>query len=350
MAILITGATGFLGSHVLQALRQKLGSLAEVAVLTRSLAAWKATPHSQDAAEAQVVVGSLEAPGAWQKPAAAPGAPLFNGPLTGIYHLAAVVHHSRQGAAAQHAVNVEGTCNMVRLAKEHGCRLLFVSTSGTVACSRNPDAQPDEQAPHCTQTVQHWPYYSSKVAAEVQAQRLATQLGVRLIIVRPPMLLGPGDCRGRSSATMVRFLSGRQPFGLHGGIHYVDIRDAAAALVAAMQHPSPRPVYHLRGTACTLQRYFADLGACAHRRPPRLMLPHAVAKALGAVDRNLGQLFLGKPLGLLPDPVVLEMAAHYWNFSSTYAEADLGFAPRPGKVTLQDCVAWLQRERPELRG
>jgi dihydroflavonol-4-reductase len=147
----------------------------------------------------------------------------------------------------------------------------------------------------------------------------------------------------------VRFLRGRQPFGLRGGMHYVDIRDAAAALVAAMQHPSPRPVYHLRGTSCSLSQYFADLGACANRRPPRFMLPHAVAKVLGALDRNLGQRLYGKPLGLLPDPVVLEMAAHYWNFASTYAEADLGFAPRPGRVTLQDCVDWLQLSRPTGR-
>ena len=79
----------------------------------------------------------------------------------------------------------------IREAAERGCRLVFVSTSGTVGCFRDPAGSADEASPFCEAEVGGWPYYRSKIDAEREARRLADQLGVRLVIMRPPVLLGP---------------------------------------------------------------------------------------------------------------------------------------------------------------
>ena len=68
---------------------------------------------------------------------------------------------------------------MVRLAARHRCRLVLVSTSGTVGCFRHPDATADEEAPYCEREVARWPYYNSKIQAEQTARKLADELGVQ---------------------------------------------------------------------------------------------------------------------------------------------------------------------------
>ena len=118
-------------------------------------------------------------------------------------------------------------------AARHRCRLVLVSTSGTVGCSRDPESRPDEEAPWCESTVARWPYYRSKLEAERPARALAEALGVELVVLRPPALLGPGDHRFRSTSSVLRALRRRLPFVVRGGMHFADIRDAARALASS---------------------------------------------------------------------------------------------------------------------
>ncbi|HET6345632.1 MAG TPA: NAD-dependent epimerase/dehydratase family protein, partial [Myxococcota bacterium] len=219
------------------------------------------------------------------------------------------------------------------------------STSGTVGCFRNEAEHADEEAPYCEAEVRGWPYYASKIKAEQAAQKLARESGVELVIIRPPIMLGPGDHRFRSTGHVIRFLRRRLPFLIRGGIHFVDIRDAAKALIAAMQHPAPKGVYHLQGTACSIERFFGQLEEISGVPQPRFHLPFPLAWGLAKADEWLGLRFRGEPLSLLPDPVVVEMATRYWGVRSNYAAEDLGFAPRDAKETLTDTVRWLRQNR-----
>jgi dihydroflavonol-4-reductase len=263
--------------------------------------------------------------------------------------LAALVRHSRRDAAEVYQVNIEGTQGMVRLAAHHGCRMVFVSTSGTVGCFRDPRAMADEDAPFCDGEVGTWPYYNSKIKAEKAGRSLAAQLGVELVIVRPPIMLGPGDHRFRSTGHVIRFLRRRLPFLIRGGIHFVDIRDVSQALIEAMRHPAPQHVYHLQGTACSIDRFFTTLEEISGIPQPKLHLPFHLAWMLAKACEWIGVHLRGEPLHLLPDPVVVEMATKYWGVRSLYAARDLGFASRDGRETLQDTVAWLQENHRDLR-
>ncbi len=244
--------------------------------------------------------------------------------------------------------NVDGTLAMVRLAAHLGARLLFVSSSGTVGASKDPADAPFEDASFAHQTAGAWPYYASKIRAEEEARRLAAQLGVELVVVRPPVMLGPGDHRFRSTGNIIRHLRRKLPFLLHGGIHFIDVRDAARAMLRAATIARPSPVYHLVGTSCTVPTFFGMIAAISGVPAPSLVLPAEVARRISVVVDAAVHALPGDRHSPLPDPVVFEMGAHHWGLSSVRAEAELDYHARPGIETLRDTIAWLRSHHPAL--
>ncbi|MDH3519529.1 MAG: NAD-dependent epimerase/dehydratase family protein [Myxococcales bacterium] len=335
---LVTGASGFLGRHLLEA-ESASAAAAPMLALVRDRGAWQRYAWTRRLARVDVIEAELAGAGALD--ASLP-------PLRGIYHLAALVRHSRRGSAEVQRTNVEGALHMVRLAARHGCRLVIASTSGTVACFERADVWADEDSPYCLETVADWPYYRSKIEMEQRATALAAELGVDLVRVRPPVLLGPGDHRLRSTAIVRRAIRGEFAFVVRGGMHFSDVRDAAQALRRAMLRREARPVYHLDGTACSLAEFFAMLAALSGRPAPRRTLPYALAWGLASANAQLERWLRGARIFPLPDPVVVEMASHHWGMRSRYAAADLGYASRDPRETLRDTIAWLRSHDASL--
>jgi dihydroflavonol-4-reductase len=324
--VLVTGATGFLGRHLLSALHAQA---IPAAVLVRRAAAWGTEPWQSEVGAVQVIEGEPLNTASWRSHAALGG-------VRTLVHAAGMVRHTRSAPEEMADFNVRGTLQMVQLAAHLGARLVFVSSSGTVGCFRSADIRAEEDAPYAEALTGRWPYYASKIRAEREAKALAEKLGVRLSIVRPPVLLGPGDHRRRSTGYVQKVLDGKVPVVPSGGMHFTDIRDVAQALVRLTQIEAPRPVYHLPGTASTLREFFAMVtevsGAPVVERP----LPRWAAIGLAQIA-TLG----GKIHPALPDPVVLEMATCFWGLTSLFAH-ELGYAPRPGRQTLCDTVSWLR--------
>jgi nucleoside-diphosphate-sugar epimerase len=339
-AYLVTGASGFLGRHLLEAITAQDPDARRVA-LVRDPSALAAQSWFAELGAIDLLRGDLAAlPSLAQDPLLAD--------LTGIYHCAAEVHHGRDHSEHQLAINIGGTESVMELAAATSARVVFVSTSGASGCSLDPEAAPDEDAPMCEDVVGSWPYYASKIEAERRARAMAEASGVELSSVRPPVMLGPGDHRFRSTGNIIKMLRGRLPFLIKGGISYVDIRDVASAMVRLMSLAKMRPVYHLPGTACSVEAFFRSVGQVASAPPPKIVLPYYAAHALAGLTK-WGALRAGRDKSPLPDPVVVEMARHYWGLSSKYAAEELGFNPRDSVQTLADTVAWLRVNHPELR-
>ena len=338
--ILVSGATGFLGRHVLTALSEQ--EACEPLALVRNIANWRGQSWANALGKVELVSGSVTRPDAWFDDERLDG-------LTGILHLAAVVRHSRNEPYDIYQTNVEGTLNMVRLAARKGCRMIFVSTSGTVGCFKSKNAWADENSAYCEDEVRDWPYYHSKILAERQARQLAKDLGVELVIIRPPVMLGPGDHRFRSTGHIIKHLLRKLPFLLHGGIHFIDIRDATQAILAAMKHKQPRPIYHLSGTACGVVEFFDMIESVSGVPRPSPVLPFQPAWVLALIDERVGIITKGEALHLLPDPVVIEMASRYWDVRSLWAEEELGYVARNGMETLRDTVGWLKEHHAEVK-
>ncbi len=328
-AVLVTGASGFLGRHLLQAMASDGDEWAPVALVS-DVAAWHQMEWTKQLS-VPTVTGRLDDAARW-------GGSSTLSNVTGVVHLAAVVQHHRAGADEMRRTNVDGTLATVRLAARLGCRMVYLSTSGTVGCFRTPGEWADEHSPFCTNRVKNWPYYASKIEAEQAARALATELGVELVIVRPPVMLGPGDHRGRSTGSVRRVLDGQVPVLFAGGMHFVDIRDVATALLAMLRLKDPRPVYHLAGTESTMADYFRRIATLANVRLHAPTVPAAALHLAAIANARLGRF----GLSVLPDPVVIEMASHYWGLRSRFAESELGFVARSADVTLRDTIAWLR--------
>lgn len=326
MTVLVTGATGFLGRHLLGALD---AARVPVAAIVRDRTSW---PYRAGEVGEVALIEGDPCGDAWVGAA--------RGTRT-IVHAAAIVAHSRRSPEAMIRVNVEGTRQVVRNASRLGARVVLVSSSGTVGCFRRPDAMADEHSPYVAATIDRWPYYRSKLDAERTARRLANQLGVELVIVRLPALLGPGDHRRRSTAHVSRVLTGGVPFVPCGGISFADARDVATAIARIATTASPRAIYHLPGANLTLARFFQMVAEVAGVGVTRRRAPAWLVDGLSLVTRGL-------PVRGLPDSVVLEMANHHWGLTSLWSHDELGYASRPARQTLMDTVAWLRSHHPAL--
>lgn len=338
--VLVTGATGFLGRHVLENLQTAQPGVRALA-LVRDRREWDRLDWTKGLCNVELIEGGLTGAQEWQQD------PRLKG-LGGILHLAAVVRHSRRDSADMYETNVDGTLRLVRLAARYRCRLVFLSTSGTVGCFPTRTQWADEDSAYCDRTVANWPYYDSKVQAERKARALAAELGVALTILRPPVLLGPGDHRFRSTGHIIRYLRGHLPFLIDGGMNFTDIRDAAPAIIAALWHPAARPVYHLPGTTCSVDEFFRMCREVSGVAEPKRKLPYQLALTLASAAERTAYLVPGGH-SPLPDPVVIEMASHWWGLRSRYAEAELGYKPRPPRQTLSDTITWLRQNHTALR-
>jgi dihydroflavonol-4-reductase len=324
--LLVTGASGFLGRHLLEAATAR--GISSVA-LVRDPNEWGVHAWQAQLGAVTVLRGTPLEPRGWLHPAADCG-------VTTIVHAAGLVQHSRLSPEPMLELNVRGTEQVVHAAQMLGARLIFISSSGTVGCFRDPSGSADEHAPYAEALVGSWPYYASKIEAERSARALASRIGVELSIVRPPVLLGPGDHRRRSTSYVQKFLDGKIPLLPPGGMHFTDVRDVATALLGIAESQRPRDVYHLPGTASTSASFLARVAEIAGMPPLRRGLPHWAALALARVSAGLER----RP-AWLPDPVLLEMSTCHWGLSSLYAR-EIGYQPRSPSDTLRDTIAWLR--------
>ncbi len=323
MKTLITGATGFMGMHLVDEMLRR-GSAKALRAFCRGASAPLA------ARGVEVVSGSITS--------AADVARAIDD-VTHVFHLAGHVSRNPDDAASMYQVHVEGTrllCEAARVAKVK--RIVLASSSGTVAVSRRADEMPDETSAAPIDIVARWPYYASKVYQEETARRACGD-AVPLVICNPSLLLGPGDERLSSTRDVLLFLARDVPIVPGGGLNFVDVRDVAVALVSAMERGQPGERYLLGGQNWTFAEFFGRLERMTKVPGPKLHLaghwPHRAARAQAAVYRALGRT---PPV----EPASVEMAQYFWYFNSDKAKAALGFEARDATDTLRDTVAYLR--------
>ena len=307
MKVVITGASGFLGPH----LRAVFGGHDVVGLCRTPAAEWMSAADVMDR-------GSLEA--------GFEGADL-------VVHAAGGVAHTAGDAGAMQAVHVEGTANALEAAKAAGVgRFVHVSTSGTVAVSAEPSFVADEDGPDVLPIIKGWPYYRAKLFAEQAAMAFE---GLDVYVINPTLLLGPGDRRGSSTASVQLFLDGGLPAAPSGGLSFVDVRDVAAAVPLLLERGRPRRRYLLGAVNLTFAAFYERLARVADLPPPRIRLPRATGRVLGWMPGGLRSR-VADTFGV--DRVELEMASHHWYLDNRRAVTELGWAPREPNDTLLDTV------------
>ncbi len=315
MTTLVTGATGFLGRHLVDRL---VAQGMEVRALVRPET--DATPLRDLGVE--VVHGDL---GAGDLPrATVEGCEL-------VYHLAGIVSHRRHDRAVLNEVNVGGTRRLLA-AVDPGTRVVHVSSVATLGPVVSPQERGDEEHDAFAQVAQ-LPYAAAKRAAERIALAAAAD-GAEVVVANPGFLLGPGDLNRVSTWPVSAYLAGRLRFTTNGGLSFVDVRDVARGLVTLPERgrAGERTILTSEAGNLSWREFFALLGEVSgvHRRMAQLPRRTAIAAAHLA------------PWLVAPDEV--RAAAHWWFFSPAKAERELDFSTRPLARTLFDTVA--DHERP----
>jgi len=322
--ILVTGATGFLGGHLLSLLLKR-GE--KVRVLTRVQ-----TPQLRELG-VECVEGSLLDPEVLAQ--AVKG-------VSQIYHCAGLVSRDPSVAPELYRVHVDGTRLLLEAARTAGVeRVLLVSTSGTIAVSKDEETF-DESAPYPLETVKGWAYYLSKIFQEKLALEFAESGGPEVVVINPSILFGPGDLRLSSTTDVLKFLKGEIPVVPSGGINFVDARDAAAGAILAMERGAPGARYLLGGPNWSMAEFFARLARISGVRAPTARIPDGAARLGAHVMDRLFRLAGDRRAPV--DPESVEMSQHFWFFDSGRARSELGWEPRDPMETLDDTVSFL-RER-----
>ncbi len=335
--ILLTGGTGYLGRHVAELL---LAKGEKVRVLARRRDALLT------AKGAEVVLGDVTDPSSL--PAAFAG-------VKQVLHLAGRVERTQGAADELYEVHVDGTRNVLRAAaKAKVARFVHVSTSGTVAVSSRSDPIKNEQSGYAIEEVRSFPYYLSKIYAEKIALeghapgvRLddGTRVSVPVVVVQPSLLLGPGEGALSSAKDVVRFLKREIPAVPPGGVNFVDVRDAAAATVAALEKGRAGECYLVGGQNMSVEAFFVMLEKVSGVRAPTIALSPSVQDLAARTVAGIESLFdRGRSSGDFA--TALAMGGKFWYLDAAKARAELGFVARPAEQTLADTVEWLRASGP----
>jgi dihydroflavonol-4-reductase len=329
--VLVTGGTGFLGEHLVRALRQ---SGQAVRVLCRQPTP-ELTSLGVSAYEGDILDENDE------------GLPLSLDGVKEVYHLAGMVSRDPRKGPAMMRLHVEGTRRLLHAAARAGVRrIVLASTSGTIAVSRDPEPIPDETFPYPIELCGNWPYYLSKIYEEKLALELGPRLGVEVVCVNPSLLLGPGDRRGSSTEDVRKFLCGELPIVPSGGLSFVDVRDAAAACVSAMEKGRAGARYLLGGPNWTFKEFLGRLERTAKVDGPWLRVPSRFSSALSRAVRAVDDFCEHRGMSSPVDRVSFEMGQVYWYCDSTLARRELGFAPRDPAETLDDTIRDIRHSSP----
>ncbi len=325
--VLVTGASGLIGRHVVAALLDS-GYEARTFCRTRVRPDFDAVEH---------VAGDVRDAGALF--AAAKG-------CDAVIHTAALYSYARRDHQSMEATNVLGTRNVLDAAARAGARRVVV-TSSCATCGPVAGRPADErdEAPGWEMSV---PYKRTKILAERAALRRAAH-GADVVIVNPTTTVGALDRRPTPSGCMVRdVLSGRiRGYIASGGLNVVAAADVARGHVLALERGRRGERYLLGGENVAMRELFQLIAALGGVPSPRIPIPHRVAlgaaTALDAVARMLGR----ETKLLLLDEVRLARLPMY--FDCAKAGRELGYEPLPARQALADAVRWFARRTPSTR-
>lgn len=317
---LVTGATGFVGGHLVRLLVER-GE--RVRCLVRSTSRGRGL----SGLEVETFDGDLRDPAAVARAVA--GCRL-------VYHCAADYRFSVRDPEALYAANVGGTWNVLKAAYEGGVERV-VHTSSVGALGLRADGTPaDEDTPvSLEEMVGH--YKRSKFLAERVADHLAAA-GLEVVIVNPSTPVGEGDARPTPTGQMiVDFLARRMPAWVDTGLNLVDVRDVARGHLLAAERGVPGRRYILGGENLTLREILSRLAALTGLAAPRLRLPHWVPLGAAAVAEGWARLRRREPRLSLE---AVRLARHKMYFDSSRAIAELGLPQSPVDGALARAVAW----------
>ncbi|MGD0842133.1 MAG: hopanoid-associated sugar epimerase [Candidatus Acidiferrales bacterium] len=323
MTTLVTGATGFLGSHVARQLvargDQGVRVLARPSSDLRALAGLAVERVTGDLRDSASLDAALK------------GVDL-------VYHVAADYRLWARNPEEIYESNVTGTRNLMDAARRAGVvRIVYTSTVATIAVPGTKSLPDETTEAHLSDMI--GAYKRSKFLAEQEVLQ-AARSGLPVVIVNPTTPVGPGDWKPTPTGKIVvDFLNGRMPGYVDTGLNFVAVEDAAAGHLLAAERGKIGERYLLGGENLTLHELLDALAKVSGRPAPRFRVPHAIAFAAACAETFAARL-TGREPQIPIDGV--RIARHKMFVDCSKSVRELGFAPTPVRAALDRAVRWYE--------
>jgi dihydroflavonol-4-reductase len=321
--VLVTGATGFVGTAVARAL---------IAAGRRVRALSRPGSDRRNVADLDVEIaeGSLEDAGSLAKAVAGCGA---------LYHVAADYRLWVRNPQAMYRANIDGTRALMTAALAAGVERV-VYTSSVAVLGLHADGTPADETTPSTLDDMVGPYKRSKFLAEVEVLRLVERRGLPAVIVNPSTPIGPRDIKPTPTGRMiVEAASGRMPAFVDTGLNLVHVDDVARGHLLAEEQGRVGERYILGGENLSLAEILRRIAAIVDRPPPRVRLPLPAVWPVACVAEAWGRITGKEPMVTFDS---LRMARKKMYFSAEKAERELGFRARPANEALADAIRWFR--------
>jgi dihydroflavonol-4-reductase len=323
--VLITGASGFVGSAVARAAQQR-GCRVRVLIRPssprRNLAGLDAEVIEGDMREQTCVSRALEG-------------------VRFLFHVAADYRLWARDPGEIERNNVEGTGTVMRAALARQVeRVVYTSSVATLRVDSQTIAATEDRPLAAHEAI--GAYKRSKVLAERLVEQMVVRDGLQAVIVNPTTPIGIQDMRPTPTGRIIiEAASGKMPAFVDTGLNLVNVEDVALGHLLALERGQIGERYILGGDNVTLQYLLGEIAAMTGRRAPSIKLPlwplYPLARAAGVVARLTGK-----------EPFVtvdgLNMSKNRMFFSSAKAERELGYRPGPHLPALRAALDWFGRE------
>jgi len=323
MKIFLTGATGFVGHHVAKALAAQGAEL-------RFLVRKSSNLRNLEGIDGETVIGDLAR------------AESYTSALAGcdaVMHVAADYRLWIRDPESMYRINVDGTRDLLRAAREAGVRrVVYTSSVATMHFFTNGIVSNEDTPVSLADMVGH--YKRSKFMGEQQAIA-AAQDGQQVIILNPTTPIGPNDWKPTPTGRIfVDFLNRKFPAYVDTGLNLVDVSEVARTHVDALERGTPGRRYILGGENLTLKQILDKMSAITGIPSPTAKIPFAIAATYAFFE----ELITGKIRGKEPRATLEEvrMGRKKMFASSARAQQELGFHIVPVYPAMRAAIEWFR--------
>jgi dihydroflavonol-4-reductase len=321
--VLVTGASGFVGSAVARC-------LVEAGYSVRALVRSKSPRAHLGGLDLDFCEGDLCDRRSLERALAG---------MHYVFHVAADYRLWARDPSEIFAANVEGTRNLMEEAMRAAVeRIVYTSSVATLGLRADGTAA-DESVP-LAEEHGIGAYKRSKIAAERLVEAMVAERGLPVVIVNPSTPIGPRDVRPTPTGRIiVEAAKGRIPAFVDTGLNLVHVDDVASGHLAALRRGKIGERYILGGQNVLFSRMLADIAGLTGRRPPSIRLPWQALIPVAFAAEAVASLTGREPFATLSG---VHMARHRMFFASTKAEQALGYGARPYMQGIEDALRWFR--------
>jgi dihydroflavonol-4-reductase len=320
--VLVTGASGFVGSAVARC-------LVDEGFAVRALVRSKSPRAHLAGLDLDFCEGDLRDRSSLVRALAG---------VRHVFHLAADYRLWARDSREIFAANVEGTRNLMEEAMRARVERT-VYTSSVATLGLRVDGAADESVP-LREEQGIGAYKRSKIGAERLVESMIAERGLAAVIVNPSTPIGPRDVRPTPTGRIiVEAAKGRIPAFVDTGLNLVHVDDVASGHLAALRHGRIGERYILGGQDVSFSQMLADVAGLVGRRPPRVRLPWWAPMPVALAAEAVANLTGREPFATLNG---IYMARHRMFFTSAKAEQALAYRPRPYARGIEDAVRWFR--------